>query len=261
MRGPTDSSSGNANKGELLLGSWLSWSYGQVTEMVAKSGLDFVVVDMEHTSTGTAGMAEQLQLIDLCGVAPLVRVGANDPLLIKRALDAGAHGVIVPMVCSAEEAKAAVSAVHYPPVGTRGVGLSRAQGFGMSFDAYRESAADTLVTIVQIEHHEAVARLDEILAVDGVDGWIVGPYDLSGSLGKPGQFDDPEVASAMTRVEDLMKVHDKPGGFHVVHPDHDHLRRCVDKGARLLAYGTDMLFLAHMLQRELGFLRSLKSPG
>jgi 2-dehydro-3-deoxyglucarate aldolase len=235
---------------ELVLGSWLQFGYPLITEMFARKGFDFLAIDMEHGPISLQTMAEQIQLISLAGCAPMVRVGANDPLLIKRAMDAGAAGVIVPMIESAEQAKRAVEAAYYPPKGTRGVGLARAQGFGLDFDSYREKMADETVVIVQIEHKNAVGALESILAVDGVDGFMVGPYDMSASFGKPGDFDNPDFLAAMDRVASFVATHDKPGGLHVVHPGADNLIAKVREGYRFIAYGTDMLFLAHMLDRE-----------
>lgn len=244
--------------GEITIGSWLSFGYPQLAEMMGKAGFDWLVVDMEHGAMGTPGMLDLIQVIDLAGCVPLVRVGANDPLLIKHAMDAGAQGVIVPMVNSPEEARRAVDALYYPPRGTRGVGLSRAQGFGMGFDAYRAWAAENSILIVQIEHHLAVERLEEILAVDGVDGFIIGPYDLSGSLGVPGQFDHPAVARAMARVLEVVATHPKPGGFHIVHSKGRELTARLEQGCRFMAYGTEMIFLAEKLAAEGALIAGLK---
>jgi 2-keto-3-deoxy-L-rhamnonate aldolase RhmA len=243
---------------QLTIGSWLSFGHTGVCEMMVRTGFEWLVVDLEHTGIGTHEMAHLIQVVALAGAVPLVRVGANDPLLIKRAMDCGAHGVIVPMVNTAEEAQRAVSAVRYPPHGTRGVGLYRAQGYGQDFEAYREWAAGESVLIVQIEHHVGAANLREILAVDGVDGFIVGPYDLSGSLGKPGQFDDPAVRATLDGIVAVMASSSKPGGFHVVKPDPEQVRLRIAEGFRFLAYGGDMLFLAETLRGERSFLDALR---
>lgn len=232
---------------QLTFGSWLSFSDLQITEMMARSGFDWLVVDMEHTSTTTSEMRAMIQVIDLAGVVPMVRVGANDPLLIKRALDAGARGIVVPMVCSAEDARAAADAVYYPPIGNRGVGLARAQGFGTGFDTYKSRQTDDLILIVQIEHHRAIEALDEILAVAGVDAFLIGPYDLSGSLGAPGDFGNAEVVAALEKASAVARDGEKPGGVHVVHSDSKALERVIGQGYRLIAYGTEMIFLSEKL--------------
>jgi 2-dehydro-3-deoxyglucarate aldolase len=244
--------------GELVIGSWLQFGYPQLAEMMVGAGFDYLVVDMEHGAMGVTGMRDLIQVVQLAGAAPVVRVPANEPHFIKTALDAGAEGIIVPDVRSPEEAKKAASAMFYPPRGTRGVGLSRAQGFGMEFDRYRDELEPQLTLIVQIEHHRAVATADEILAVEGVEGFLIGPYDLSGSLGKPGQFDDPEVKAQLDAVEGVIAKSKKPGGYHIVQSDHDAMRRRIAAGCRLMAYGTEMVFLGEKLRDEGGFVARLR---
>ena len=178
---------------EITLGSWITLGNTSIAEIMAKAGFEWLVVDMEHSAI-TLDIAQQLiQVIEGCGAVPLVRVGENNATLIKRVMDAGAYGVIVPMVNTKKEAEAAVNAVKYPPVGTRGVGLARAQGYGNNFEDYRDWIKKESIVIVQIEHIDAVNNLEDILKVRGVDGSIIGPYDLSASLGIPGEFDNTEL--------------------------------------------------------------------
>jgi 2-keto-3-deoxy-L-rhamnonate aldolase RhmA len=236
--------------GELTIGSWLSFGFTPVAEMMVQAGFDWLVVDMEHTGIGTFDAFQMIQVVDLAGGVPLVRVGHNHPLLIKRAMDAGAHGVVVPMVNTAQEAERAVQALRYPPRGSRGAGLSRAQAYGLGFEAHRAWAEDHALLIVQIEHVDAVRELEAILAVDGVDGFIVGPYDLAGSLGRPGDFAHPDVADALAEVARVAASGIRCPGFHVVHSDPALLARRIDEGYRFLAYGDDMVFLAEKLRDE-----------
>lgn len=243
--------------GGVTLGSWLSLGYSPVCEMMARAGFEWLVVDMEHTAISVDQQLQLIQVVELSGLAPLVRVGDNNPLLIKQAMDAGAHGVVVPMVNSPDEAEQAVAAAYYPPKGTRGVGLSRAQGYGLTFDEYRKRMADETVIVVQIEHIRAVERLREIVEVPGVDAFIVGPYDLSGSLGLPGKWDTPPVLEALEEVNRVVAEGRVPAGFHVVHSDHDELRRRVDEGYRMIAYGDDMVFLAEKLRDEVTAARGV----
>ncbi len=246
---------------ERTLGSWLSFGFTPVCEMMAGMGFDWLVVDMEHTAIDTWQMMQLIQTIDLHGVVPLVRVGANDQLLIKRAMDAGAHGVVVPMINTAEEARHAVDSVYYPPRGKRGVGLSRAQDYGTGFPEYKQWADQSTVLIVQVEHIDAVRNLDAIMDVEGVDGFIVGPYDLSGSLGHPGNFKHPDVVKALETVKRKMSDPNICGGYHVVQSNHDDLQEKIDDGYRFIAYGDDMVFLAEKLREEKKFLGNLKSCG
>ena len=175
-------------EGKVTIGSWITIGHPIVAEIMAQAGFDWLTIDMEHSAITIEKTQELIQIIQLSGVAPLVRVSENNPTIIKRVLDAGAYGVIVPMVNSAKDAEKAVKAVKYPPVGSRGVGLARAQGYGFDFDEYAATINEESVVIVQMEHIDAVNNLDSIVSVEGIDGCIIGPYDLSGSLGVPGEI-------------------------------------------------------------------------
>ena len=228
---------------ELTIGSWITLGHPSIAEIMAKAGYDWLTVDMEHSAI-TLHQAQQLiQVIELCGCVPLVRVGDNDPNLIKRVMDAGAHGVIVPMVNTREDAKQAVASVKYPPYGFRGVGLARAQGYGASFEEYKQWNDDESIVIVQIEHIKAVENLEDILTVEGVDGFIIGPYDLSGSLGVPGKFDHPDVIAALEKVKETTNRLDALSGFHVIPPTIEDLQEKVAEGYLFVAHSLDILFL------------------
>lgn len=238
-------------RSKVTIGSWITLGHPAIAEIMAKAGFDWLTVDMEHSAI-TLHQAQQLvQVIELAGCVPLVRVGENNPNTIKRAMDAGAHGVIVPVVNTKEDAVRAVRAVKYPPFGTRGVGLARAQGYGMEFEKYKDWVEKMSVVIVQIESIQAVKNLEEILLVDGVDAFIVGPYDLSGSIGRPGDFDHPRMVSALKRVMEVSKKQGIPAGFHVIPPDVDALLAKVNEGYRFLAFSLDTLFLGQSCRRAL----------
>ncbi len=230
-------------KQKLTIGSWITLAHTAIAEIMAKAGFDWLVVDLEHSVITVREAEELIRVIDLCGVVPLVRLSANDSVQIKRVMDAGAHGVIVPMVNSVAEAEKAVSAVRYPPKGFRGVGLARAQGYGTSFSEYLDWVNKESVVIVQVEHIKAVNNLEEILSVDGVDGFIVGPYDLSGSLGVPGQFDHPSMKEAMERIISVGAASGKAPGIHVVEPNVEEFRKRIDQGYRFVAYSLDIRML------------------
>ncbi len=228
---------------ELTVGSWITLAHPAIAEIMARAGFDWLVVDLEHSVITIREAGELIRVIDLSGIAPLVRLSTNDPTQIKRVMDAGAHGVIVPMVNSAEEAKKAVDAVRYPPKGHRGVGLARAQGYGSSFKKYREWLDQESIVIVQIEHINAVENLDAIMSVEGVDGFIVGPYDLSGSLETPGQFEDPLMIDAMGRIQTFAQTSSKVSGYHVVEPVVAELHKRMQEGYRFLAFSVDFRML------------------
>jgi 2-dehydro-3-deoxyglucarate aldolase len=241
--------------GELVIGSWITFSDPAVAEIMARAGVDWLTVDMEHSALGIGEAQELIRVITLCGVPALVRLASNDAPLVKRVLDAGAAGIIVPMVNSGAEAEAAVQAAKYPPRGARGVGLARAQGYGPGFAEYVAGADSDTVVVVQIEHVDAVRNLESILAVPGIDAIMIGPYDLSASMGLAGQFERPEVRETLGRIESVARASGLPAGLHIVHPDPEHARAAAARGFRFLAYSVDFLFLGETCRRHLMQLR------
>lgn len=225
--------------GEVTLGGWVSLASEAVAEIMCAAGLEWVAVDLEHSTTALADAERLIRVIDGRGRAPLVRLTANDPQQIKRVMDAGAHGVIVPNVRGREDVLRTVRAMHYPPRGERGVGLARAQGYGASFGSYRAWLETSAVLVAQIEHVDALAELDAILGVPELDAVLIGPYDLSASMGAPGVFDAPGFVDAMATIRRAAAARGKPAGIHVVEPDPAALRARLDEGYRLVAYSVD----------------------
>jgi len=231
----------------VTIGSWLQLADPAIAEMMARGPFDWLTIDLEHTSTSIGEAGRIIRIVDLAGKPCLVRLSGHDVAQTKRVLDAGAAGIIVPNVNTPEQAAAMVAAASYPPQGTRGVGLGRAQAYGIDFPGYREHADRNLVVIAQIEHVEGVENLEAILAVEGVDGIFVGPYDLSASLGHPGEFDHPDYLEAMSTVGAQIGKTQKVAGIHVVEPDLDALRRAIGEGYRFVAFASEMLIMAHYL--------------
>jgi len=225
---------------EVTLGSWITLGNIAIAEIMAKANFDWLVVDLEHSVISIDVAGELIRTIDLCGVAPLVRLTSNDPNQIKRVMDAGAHGIVVPMVNTPEDAALAIAATRYAPVGSRGVGLARAQGYGVNFNDYLQWQKDGPVVIVQIEHKDAIDQLDDILTVPGVDGFIIGPYDLSCSMGIPGQFEQPEFIKAMTHIRETGQRLGCPAGLHIVEPDSQRLELSIKEGYTFIAYSVDI---------------------
>ena len=241
---------------QITIGSWITLAHPAIAEIMAKAGFDWLAVDMEHSVITIREAEELIRVIDLSGVVPLVRLSANDPVQIRRVMDAGAYGVIVPMVNSVAEAEQAVSAVRYSPEGRRGVGLARAQGYGSAFESYLEWVNKNAVVIVQVEHIDAVSNLEEILSVDGVDGFIVGPYDLSGSLGAPGEFLHPLMKETMERIISVGAASGKAPGIHVIEPNPDELKNRIEQGYRFIAYSLDIRMLDCSCRNGLNTIRS-----
>jgi 2-dehydro-3-deoxyglucarate aldolase len=242
-------------KNNATVGSWITLNNPSIAEIMADAGFDWLCVDLEHTITDYAEAQQLILAIQSKGLKAFVRVGDNNARIIKRVLDAGADGIIVPSVNSAAEAKKAVDAVKYPPFGKRGVGLSRAQAYGFGFEQYRDKTAKEIKLIVQIEHINAIKELDEIINTDGVDGTFIGPYDLSGSLGKPGQWDEPDVKVAIRTYEEIALKYDKIIGFHVVPPDYKLVEEKISKGYNFVAFGFDAMFLGTMIRNQLKMLK------
>jgi 2-dehydro-3-deoxyglucarate aldolase len=244
------------SQGELTIGSWITLGHPAIAEIMAAAGFDWLVLDMEHSVLELSEIQTLIQVLDGQQCPAIVRLTSNHPDQIKRVMDAGATGVMVPMVKSAADAKAAVQSVYYPPRGQRGVGLARAQGYGARFQQYRGWLEDNAVIVAMIEHVDAVKAIDEILAVDGIDAYIIGPYDLSGSMGRPGELDHPDVQSAIARVLEAGQRSGKPGGIHVIEPDQDELQRRIAAGFNFLGYGLDIRILDSLCRSHMQNIRA-----
>lgn len=239
----------------ISIGSWITLNHFSIVEIMAEAGFDWLCVDMEHSVTDYFEAEQLIATIQAKGLKAFVRVGENNARIIKRVLDAGADGIIVPMVNNKKDALRAVESVYYPPKGKRGVGLARAQKYGFGFDEYKKFKSNELILIVQIEHVDAVENLEEILNTEGVDGSFIGPYDLSGSMGKPGQYNDEDVKEVLTKYERIAKQHKKLIGFHVVQPNHTLVLDKINEGYNFIAFGTDVLFLGNIVRDQMKNLK------
>jgi 2-dehydro-3-deoxyglucarate aldolase len=228
---------------KLTIGSWIMMSDPVSVEVMALAGFEWLVIDTEHTSIDLQATENLIRTIQANKMFALVRVSKNEEVVIKKVLDMGADGILVPMVCSKEDAMQAINYAKYPPQGTRGVGLYRASRYGTKFNEYKKWVCDELVIIAQIEHINAVNNIDQILEVDGIDGIFIGPYDLSSSIGYPGEVEREEVKDAIQKVLDRCKKYNIPSGFHVVDTRPEKLQLKIDQGCTFLAYGIDYFFL------------------
>jgi len=242
---------------QLTIGSWITIGHPSIAEIMGNAGFEWLTIDMEHNSIDPTMMQTMIAIIQSKDIAALVRVPKNEEVAIKHAMDAGADGVIVPMINTKEDAAQAVNYVKYPPDGKRGVGLSRAQGYGFSFDEYKAWLKEYAVVIAQIEHIAGVKNIEEIIQVEGIDGIIIGPYDLSGSLGIPGSYNEPVVKEALTKVEKVCLAHKKSMGYHVIEPDSALVIEKQKAGYNFIAFSTDFLFLGQKAVEEMNKLRSL----
>jgi 4-hydroxy-2-oxoheptanedioate aldolase len=228
--------------GRQQIGLWNSIPGSLVSELLATCGFDWIVIDTEHAVTDIPDTLAMMQAIAPYRAHAVVRPAANDPVLIKRVLDLGAQTLIIPYVQNAEEAAAAVAAIRYAPRGIRGVGgMTRASLFGQ-VAGYAQRAEEELCLILQVETAEALARIPEIAAVDGVDGLFIGPADLAASLGHPGDPSHAEVVEAIEQgIRDIVAA-GKPAGILTLDPDF--ARRCMAWGTSFTAVGADVALLA-----------------
>ena len=224
--------------GQPAVGIWMSLPSVTSAEALATVGWDWLTLDVEHAAFNLETQQALFIAIASQGCVPLARIAANDTTIIKQTLDAGAMGVVVPMVCSAEEARHAALACRYPPDGVRSAGGGRWR-YGYGAD-WQPRANDETLCIVMIEHHTAVDRAEEILATEGVDACFIGPNDLSWSMGLKGRRDETHAA-ALLRVRDAGKKVGKPVGLHCGSPE-EVLQR-IEQGFQFLACQNEMAFM------------------
>jgi 2-dehydro-3-deoxyglucarate aldolase len=238
--------------GETLLGTMVTLPTPAVAEILADAGFDWLFVDGEHGPLETRDLLAILQAVGDRS-ACLVRVPAAEEVPIKKALDLGAVGVIVPQVNTAEQAARVVGYARYAPAGARGVGLARAHGYGMRFREYVETANERVAVVVQAEHARAVENIAAIVRVEGVDAVLLGPYDLAASLGKMGRVDDPAVTDAIDHITATCREAGMPLGYFGVTAAA--VRPYIERGYSLIVAGVDTLFLGGGAKSLLAELR------
>ena len=240
---------------KLSLGAWIQIGHPACAEIFAESGFDWICVDLEHGAIGIEAMTNIFRTIDAFDCVPVARLPINDPVWICRTLDAGARGLIIPMVKTAEEAEFTISKAKYPPRGERGYGYSRANLHGIDFENYITRANKEIAIIAQIEHKDGINNLESILQVPDVDGVFIGPLDLSGSYGKAGQLKCPEMIDAMQKYLYICEKYAKSAGMHIVRPNQENIQDALNNGYTLLALGLDNVFI------ETGARSALQAAG
>ena len=223
-----------------LIGCLVSTSSTEVAEALSLCGFEWLFIDVEHSVVEMEAAQHIIQSVSP-GTYGVIRLPDNCSEHFKKALDTGCDGVVVPMIKSVSEAERAVSFAKYTPLGKRSVGLARAQAYGLNFDDYLKSANTNIALILQIEHKDAVEHVEEIIAVPGIDAVLIGPYDLSASMGLLGQTSAPEVVEAIARIRHACLGATIPhGAFCMTAPQ---ARDEIAAGGRLIVFGTDLLFM------------------
>jgi len=230
------------NSNEVSIGSWMQIPSSTVAEIMGNSGYDWVAIDMEHGSINVAQLPDIFRALELGNTLPLVRLTEGTSKQAKQALDAGAGGIIIPMLESAEHLEFMINSSKWPPIGKRGVGFSRANLFGEFFDNYVKEAHNPLI-VAMIENISALDNLESILKVKGLDAILIGPYDLSASIGHTGKFQHPVFIEAIERISLLSRKHSVAFGIHVVEPELTNLDAKIKEHYQFIAYSIDSVFL------------------
>lgn len=228
--------------GQASIGSWTQLPDASVAEIMGQAGYAWVAIDMEHGAISHHQLPNLFRALELGGTLPLVRLAEGTARDCKQALDAGAGGVIVPMIETAAQLIRVRDDCRWPPMGTRGVGFARANHFGEAFDKYAVEAQEPLL-IAMIETLKSLDELDLILQVGGLDAVFIGPYDLSASMGLTGQFEAVEFSRVMKTIRDRCAAHRVSCGLHVVMPDVSTLRQRISEGYLFIAYSIDAVFM------------------
>tara|TARA_B110001454_G_C12666765_1_gene411916 strand:+ start:413 stop:1141 length:729 start_codon:yes stop_codon:yes gene_type:complete len=236
------------------IGTWITTYNPSALDVISKCNFDWVCIDMEHSSITLAQLENLLNVLDKNKSYSYVRVSENNKTEIKKVLDLGAKGIIVPMVNTALEARNAVSYATYPPKGQRGFALARAQGFGFDLINYKK-VSENIKIVVQIETSKAINNLEEILKVKGIYSTLIGPRDLSGSIGKPGDYRNKNFIKALQKYEKISRQSKVSMGMHVAFPTTETLNKFIKKGYKFLAIGTDMTFLGNTIREKLGKIK------
>ena len=229
---------------KISYGTWLTIYSEAIAEILSRAGYDWITIDLEHTAISLTQAEKLIRVIDLCGVKPIVRVSSNNSAEIKRILDFGAKGIIIPMINNVEDVKKAISASFYPPSGSRGMGLYRAQGYGDKDkkEKYINDDAEQIELYLNIESREAVENIESIFDSD-ITGYFLGPYDLSASIGSPGKFDTLEFIDLEKKIMRSAEKYNIKRGIHVVEPSKKELIEKQSLGYDMIAFSVDIRML------------------
>lgn len=239
-------------------GGWVSYSHPSITETFALAGFDFIAIDMEHSTISTSEAQKIITASQGLGVPCLPRPVSHSNDWFKPLLDSGADGLVVQMVNNASELKLILDCMKYPPIGNRSFGLNRAQFYGFNFDEYVKKWNDSSSLIIQIESIEAVKNIEELLSFDDVDGVMIGPYDMSGSLGVPGKTNHPKVVEASKRVIEACKKYKKSCGTQLSVVTENNINDAFDLGYTFVILSSDLFILWQWSENIRHLIKKLK---
>ena len=242
-----------------VFGTWTSFAHPSITEIFGRSGADFVGIDIEHSTISQEQCQRIIAAAHACGVQCLPRVASHNGEMIKRLLDSGADGVIVPMVSTPAEVEQIAAWTKYPPVGRRSYGIARAQGFGFDFERYTSEWNARSSIIIQIESVTGVENVEALVGHPAVDGAMIGPYDLCGSLGVPGQLRHPRLIEMCGRVGDACRRAGKAFGTQLVDPTPEEIRRDLAAGYTFIVLASDVFVLWKWSERMRGALDAVRA--
>ncbi len=228
---------------ENVFGAWTSLGHASITEIFSQSGVDFIGIDIEHSTISEAESQQIIAASQAHQLLCLPRIATHNQEVSKRLLDAGADGLIFPMVDTATQARQLNAWCKFPPQGNRSFGVSRAHGYGFHFDAYAKQWNDASIIIVQIESVKAVENIKQIVSCDDIDGVMIGPYDLSGSLGVPGELNHPQLKEATQHVIETCKTHQKACGSQIIEPTQKVIQNVLSEGYTFVVLASDVFLL------------------
>ena len=237
---------------------WTSIGHPSISEIFTRTGADFLGIDIEHS---TISQEQSQRIIAACqanGMVCLPRIASHNGEMIKRLLDSGADGLIVPMVSTPEEVEQIIKWSKYTPVGNRSYGIARGQGYGFDFEEHTATWNDSSIIIIQIESIQAVENIDKLLSFEEIDGVMIGPYDLSGSLKVPGKIDHPLVVEAGKKVMDACEKHGKSCGTQDTEPSQESIEDKFEKGFNFVVLGSDIFLLWKWAERMKQHLLELR---
>lgn len=243
-----------------LIGSWINTGSPIVAEIMSACGFDYLVVDAEHSAVDLKDCQDIFRAIKAGNpnCIPMVRMPGNEYQDTKRYLDAGAMGVIAPLINTKEQVEQLIKSIKYPPDGQRGVGYGRSHGYGFEFDKYMTTANNDIFICIQIEHIEAIQNIDEIFSVEGINAAFIGPYDLSASMGITAQFDHPNYLEAVSKIKLKCEEYSIISGIHVVQPNLPDMKRLIREGFRMIAYSLDITMIGLACKTGIQEFRNIK---